>query len=80
MINTARGALIDQDALIEALAAGRLGGAGLDVIDGEPAVPAALVELPNVVLSPHIADATPGAEEALLAATVDEVLSLIGSM
>ena len=80
VINTARGALIDQDALIEALAAGRLGGAGLDVIDGEPAVPAALVELPNVVLSPHIADATPGAEEALLAATVDEVLSLIGSM
>lgn len=58
LINTARGDVIDQDALIEALGAGRIAGAGLDVYAGEPYVPAALRQLDNVVLLPHLGSAS----------------------
>ena len=58
LINTARGACVDEDALAEALAAGRLAGAGLDVYDGEPAVRAALLACERVVLAPHLGSAT----------------------
>jgi phosphoglycerate dehydrogenase-like enzyme len=60
LINTARGGLVDQNALIEALRSGRLLGAGLDVYDQEP-VPAdcPLLEMDNVVLQPHVAWLTP---------------------
>lgn len=58
LINTARGALVDEEALAEALAAGRLAGAGLDVYVNEPVVSAALVGLDNVVLLPHQGSAT----------------------
>jgi lactate dehydrogenase-like 2-hydroxyacid dehydrogenase len=57
-INVARGWLVDEPALIEALAEGRLGGAGLDVFYDEPHVPAALTAMDNVVLTPHIASST----------------------
>jgi lactate dehydrogenase-like 2-hydroxyacid dehydrogenase len=67
LINTARGGVVDQEALIEALVARRIAGAGLDVFAAEPHVPPVLRTLPNVVLTPHIADATPGAEAALIA-------------
>jgi lactate dehydrogenase-like 2-hydroxyacid dehydrogenase len=58
LINTARGDLVETGALIDALRARRIAGAGLDVFENEPAVPPALLELPNVVLLPHIGSAT----------------------
>jgi lactate dehydrogenase-like 2-hydroxyacid dehydrogenase len=58
LVNIARGSVVDQDALIELLAAGGLAGAGLDVYAHEPQVPAALAELDNVVLLPHVGSAT----------------------
>ncbi|MBX9896306.1 MAG: D-glycerate dehydrogenase [Qipengyuania sp.] len=58
LINTARGDLIDQEALIAALEAGRLGGAGLDVYPDEPAVDPRLLAIPNVMTLPHIGSAT----------------------
>jgi len=59
VVNTARGALIDQDALADALERGALAGAGIDVFDPEPPTPALrLLKAPNVVLSPHVAGVT----------------------
>ncbi len=58
IINTARGDLIDEDALIVALEQGKLGGAGLDVYAREPAVDSRLIALPNVITLPHLGSAT----------------------
>jgi glyoxylate reductase len=58
LINAARGGLVDEEALIEALAAGRIAGAGLDVYTNEPEVDPRLLELPNLVLLPHLGSAT----------------------
>lgn len=54
LINIARGSVVDTTALCEALQGARLAGAGLDVFEGEPQVPAALLRAPNVLLTPHI--------------------------
>jgi glyoxylate reductase len=58
LINSSRGELIDEDALIAALEAGRIAGAGLDVYTHEPAVDPRLFAIPNVVLLPHLGSAT----------------------
>jgi lactate dehydrogenase-like 2-hydroxyacid dehydrogenase len=73
LINVARGSVIDQPALVEALVGGRLGGAGLDVFAGEPEVPDALLGLDNVILQPHQASATWETRDAMGQLVVDNL-------
>lgn len=78
LINTARGAIVNEPALIQALSTGRLAGAGLDVFSTEP-LPAdhPITKLPNVVLTPHSAGITPEALEAGLQLAVSNVASFL---
>ncbi len=65
LVNVARGSVVDEAALIDALERGALGGAGLDVFEDEPRVPARLLALPQVVLAPHIGSATTATRQAM---------------
>lgn len=65
IVNIARGSHIDEPELISALAEGRLGGAGLDVLEHEPEVANELLELGNVVLSPHVGASTVETRKAM---------------
>ena len=74
LINVARGALVDEDALDAALLAGRIGGAGLDVFGREPADPGNPVyELPNVVVTPHTSGVTAQTSQRRAACTAENV-------
>jgi D-3-phosphoglycerate dehydrogenase len=75
LINTSRGAVIDEKALIEALGAGRIAGAGLDVFESEPlAADSPLRSLPNTILTPHVGAQSPLATERLRRQVGEEVL------
>jgi glyoxylate reductase len=72
LVNTARGAIVDEVALVSELVAGRIR-AGLDVFAHEPNVPPELLELPNVVLTPHLGSATQETREAMTRVLVDNL-------
>ena len=65
LVNVARGSVVDEAALIDALQQGVIAGAGLDVFENEPHVPARLLALPHVVLAPHIGSATGQTRQAM---------------
>lgn len=73
-VNTARGPIVDEQALVRELTSGRIG-AGLDVFAHEPSVPAPLLELPNVVLTPHVGSATQQTREGMTRLLVDNLLA-----
>jgi phosphoglycerate dehydrogenase-like enzyme len=77
LVNTSRGGVVDEDALVEALAGGRLRAAALDVFADEPAVPPALTRLPNVVLTPHIGGLSERSIEEMTEQATGHVLAVL---
>lgn len=78
LINTSRGGIVDQAALTEALVAGRLGGAGLDVLEHEPpTVGDPLLSLPNVLLSPHAAHYSLESGDDILRTAIEDAIAVL---
>ncbi|MEQ1540717.1 MAG: D-glycerate dehydrogenase [Novosphingobium sp.] len=78
LINTARGAVVDETALIEALHSGHLAAAGLDVFAAEPTVPVALLAMDQVVLTPHIGSATAACRTDMVMRALNNLLTYLG--
>ncbi len=74
LINTSRGKVIDEEALISALQSRKIAGAGLDVFAEEPHIPESLIHLPNVVLTPHIGSATVEDRRAMFKESMENIL------
>ena len=77
LINTARGAVVDHDALLEALRSGKLSGAGLDVFPEEPRIPEELLTMDNVVCTPHIGSNTAQTRAGMAAACARQILDAL---
>ncbi len=77
LVNVARGGIVDEDALAAALRERRIAAAGLDVFEGEPRVNPALLTLPNVVLTPHIASATLPTRRAMAGLAADNLIAAL---
>jgi glyoxylate reductase len=77
LVNTSRGPLVDLDAVAAALREGRLGAAGLDVYEGEPAVPRSILEAPRVALTPHIGSATVRARDGMARTVAENVIAVL---
>lgn len=78
LINTSRGPVIDEKALVEALKNGTIRGAGLDVFENEPALARGLAKLPNVVITPHIASASEETRNKMSEMVARDVLDFLG--
>ncbi|MDE2287652.1 MAG: D-glycerate dehydrogenase [Burkholderiales bacterium] len=78
LVNLARGGIVDDAALARALRDKRIAAAGLDVFEGEPAVHPALLEVPNVVLTPHIASASEATRRAMADLAADNLIAALG--
>jgi glyoxylate reductase len=78
LINTARGPVVDEQALVDTLKAGKIAGAGLDVYENEPALCPGLAELENVVLLPHVGSATVETRVSIGALAVKNLMAGLG--
>lgn len=77
LINTSRGPVVDERALVQALQAGKLGGAGLDVFENEPTVSPELISMPHVVLAPHIGSAADTTRNAMARLVADNLIAVL---